>query len=40
MTIIHGICDKDIAVGGETYRLNWSGDKDGAMAIIEYMKTL
>ena len=32
--------DKDIAVGGETYRLNWSGDKDGAMAIIEYMKTL
>lgn len=32
--------DKDIVEGKKTYRLNWSGDKEGAFAIIEYMKTL
>ncbi|MDO9312014.1 MAG: cytochrome C [Nitrosomonas sp.] len=32
--------DKDIVEGKKTYRLNWSGDKQGAWAIIEYMKTL
>ena len=32
--------DKDIVEGKKTYRLNWSGDKEGAFAIIEYLKTL
>ena len=32
--------DKDIVEGKKTYRLNWSNDKDGAFAIIEYLKTL
>ena len=32
--------DKDISMNGKTYRLDWSGDKAGAMAIIEYLKTL
>jgi len=32
--------DKDIVEGKRTYRLNWSGDKHGAFAIIEYLKTL
>ncbi len=32
--------DKDIVEGKKTYRLNWSGDKPGAFAIIEYLKTL
>ena len=32
--------DKDITVGEDTLRLNWSDDKEAAMAIIEYMKTL
>ncbi|MER2511327.1 MAG: cytochrome C [Nitrosomonas ureae] len=32
--------DKDIVEGKKTYRLNWSGDKQGAFAIIEYLKTL
>jgi len=32
--------DKDIVEGKKTYRLNWSGDKQGAWAIIEYLKTL
>lgn len=32
--------DKDIVEGKKTYRLNWSGDKQGALAIIEYLKTL
>ena len=32
--------DKDIVEGNRTYRLNWSGDKQGAFAIIEYLKTL
>ncbi len=32
--------DKDLVEGKKTYRLNWSGDKQGAFAIIEYLKTL
>ncbi len=32
--------DKDIQDGSHTYQLNWSEDKDGAKAIIEYLKTL
>lgn len=32
--------DKDIVINGATHKLDWSDDKDGAMAIIEYMKTL
>lgn len=32
--------DKDLKEGNKTYRLNWSSDKEGAMAIIEYLKTL
>ena len=32
--------DTDIEEDGKTYKLNWSDDPDGAMAIIEYMKTL
>ncbi|SEG17029.1 c-type cytochrome [Nitrosomonas ureae] len=32
--------DKDIVEGKKTYRLNWSDDKQGAFAIIEYLKTL
>ncbi|PSJ18759.1 c-type cytochrome [Nitrosomonas supralitoralis] len=32
--------DKDIVEGEKTYRLNWSGDKQSAFAIIEYLKTL
>ncbi len=32
--------DKDLVEGKKTYRLNWSGDKQGALAIIEYLKTL
>jgi mono/diheme cytochrome c family protein len=32
--------DKDIVEGKRTYRLNWSHDKQGAFAIIEYLKTL
>lgn len=32
--------DKDIVEGKKTYRLNWSHDKQGAFAIIEYLKTL
>jgi mono/diheme cytochrome c family protein len=32
--------DKDIVEGKRTYRLNWSDDKQGAFAIIEYLKTL
>ncbi len=32
--------DKDITIDGITYRLNWTGDKDAAMAIIGHMKTL
>jgi hypothetical protein len=32
--------DKDIITGKKTYRLNWSDDKQGAFAIIEYLKTL
>jgi len=32
--------DKDFVEGNKTYRLNWSADKEGAFAIIEYLKTL
>ena len=32
--------DKDIQDGDNTYKLDWSDDEDGVMAIIEYMKTL
>ncbi|BBL76131.1 cytochrome c [Methylomagnum ishizawai] len=32
--------DKDIVDGNKTYRLDWSQDKAGAMALIEYLKTL
>lgn len=32
--------DRDIQQDGQTYKLDWSHDKKGAMAIIEYLKTL
>ncbi|MDH5392606.1 MAG: cytochrome C [Gammaproteobacteria bacterium] len=32
--------DTDIIENGQRYKLNWSDDKAGAMAIIEYLKTL
>jgi hypothetical protein len=32
--------DKDITENGKTYKLDWSDDEQGAMAIIEYLKTL
>ena len=32
--------DTDIVMGDKTYRLNWSEDEAGALAIIEYLKTL
>jgi len=32
--------DKDIQDGEHTYKLDWSDDKEGAKAIIEYLKTL
>jgi hypothetical protein len=32
--------DKDWREGNKTYKLDWSNDKEGARAIIEYMKTL
>ncbi|MCI5167352.1 MAG: cytochrome C [Candidatus Electrothrix sp. GM3_4] len=32
--------DKDIKENGQHYKLDWSNDKAGAMAIIEYLKTL
>lgn len=32
--------DRDIKEGKRTYRLDWSADKQGAFAIIEYLKTL
>jgi len=32
--------DNDITIDDVTYKLNWSNDKESAMAIIEYMKTL
>jgi len=32
--------DKDVTIGLHRYKLDWSDDKEGAMAIIEYMKTL
>lgn len=32
--------DKDIDHGSGNYKLDWSDDKDGAMAIIEYLKIM
>ncbi|ODS22856.1 cytochrome C [Candidatus Endobugula sertula] len=32
--------DTDIKEDGITYKLNWSDDKEGAWALIEYLKTL
>ncbi len=32
--------DKDIKEGDKVFKLNWSDDKPGAMALIEYLKTL
>lgn len=32
--------DKDITIKQSHYKLDWTDDKEGAMAIIEYMKTL
>jgi hypothetical protein len=32
--------DSDVTENGRTYKLNWSDDKEGALAIIEYLKTL
>ena len=32
--------DKDIQQDGKTFKLNWSDNKEGAFAIIEYLKTL
>lgn len=32
--------DTDIKQDGKTFKLNWSDDKEGARALIEYLKTL
>ena len=32
--------DKDISVGSNTYKLDWSNDPEGVKALIEYLKTL
>lgn len=32
--------DTDITENGKTYKLDWSNDETGALAIIEYLKTL
>lgn len=32
--------DRDVTLDGVTYKLAWEDDRDGAMALIEYMKTL
>lgn len=32
--------DRDIHDAGKTFKLDWSDDREGAMAIIEYLKTL
>lgn len=39
-SIGHAGHDKDIKDGSKTYKLDWTNDKAGAMAIIEYLKTL
>lgn len=36
----HAGHDRDITDNGKTFKLNWSDDKDGAWALIEYLKTL
>lgn len=32
--------DKDITLDGVTYKLDWSDDKKGVLALLEYLKTL
>jgi hypothetical protein len=32
--------DTDVQENGKTYKLDWSNDKAGAWALIEYLKTL
>lgn len=32
--------DTDVTIDGRTYRLDWTSDPDGALAIVEYLKTL
>jgi len=32
--------DNDLQQDGKTYKLDWSDDKQGAMALIEYLKTM
>ncbi len=32
--------DTDLVIDGVTYKLNWSDDIDGALALVEYLKTL
>ena len=32
--------DKNIEQDGKTFKLNWSDDKEGALALVEYLKTL
>lgn len=32
--------DRDIQQDGKTFKLNWSQDKEGAFALLEYLKTL
>jgi hypothetical protein len=39
-SISHDGHDKDITVDGVSYKLDWSDDRAGAMALIEYLKTL
>ena len=32
--------DQDITMDGKTFKLNWENDREGAMALLEYLKTL
>ncbi len=32
--------DRDITMDGKTFKLNWEDDREGAMALLEYLKTL
>jgi hypothetical protein len=36
----HAGHDRDVKDNGKTYQLDWSNDKAGAWALIEYLKTL
>jgi hypothetical protein len=38
--ISHDGHDKDITMDGLTYKLDWSDDKKGGLALLEYLKTL